>query len=648
MDTQIEELKEIFNQFYYKLLSDPYYANFFNTYSQVDTLIEKKQIFFILDVVSLLSDGNETEAYKKMLSVASLHKRLNISSYFMFKGIEILQDLMEDAIELKHLSLDSKMVKKYFHLMKKSTAEVYIKSLIDDALVLLKVNNKWQKHQKENLEKIKEFVERENIDNSFRSFIKCPLEEYIESIEFKVKTALNKKDRYKFQLYHNQFHRLLKEFAELFEKQQYLESTLIVEDIVNIALILNTLIEDIELRWELKKEESYSNYLMETARKFSIKVIPPQFGKNLDKKIVYEVYKFLQSLYEGDKNIFIFIHNNTINIICEDIEFDFELLTKKLKTFCKEKCIIEESIMKIASLDVSLYHKQKLNEKLIVEITKIIEKKIKQMKSKEIILIHDFTPEIEQIIQEAKENLEIKDIIKEAVKKKDVSIFVQEIVNLQNLEIIAGEILARIFKEDKPIPAYRFIEIIREENLETEFDIAVLKSVEKNMHLLSYNKIFINIFPNSLEVVDMVEQLNRLLEKAKSLNKLIILEITEYNLIDYSTITEILRKKNVEIAFDDFGIGYTNFELVGTLASHSKANTLKIDGSLVKNIDNPVYKSILKAIATFASESKLNVIFEFIENEEVLEKVKKLVEGLKLNVCGQGWYFSKPHPVNSN
>ena len=70
---------------------------------------------------------------------------------------------------------------------------------------------------------------------------------------------------------------------------------------------------------------------------------------------------------------------------------------------------------------------------------------------------------------------------------------------------------------------------------------------------------------------------------------------------------------------------------------------LKIDGSLVKNIvTDPYSLNVLETIITFAKKEKLQVIAEFVENEEIFNIINAL--GIDFS---QGYYFAKPEPLES-
>jgi EAL domain-containing protein (putative c-di-GMP-specific phosphodiesterase class I) len=90
----------------------------------------------------------------------------------------------------------------------------------------------------------------------------------------------------------------------------------------------------------------------------------------------------------------------------------------------------------------------------------------------------------------------------------------------------------------------------------------------------------------------------------------------------------------VKIAIDDFGSGYSNFERLVDF----QPDILKIDGSLIKNIvDDSFSEHVVKAIVTFAKNENIQTVAEFVENKDILNKIKSL--GIDYS---QGFYIGKP------
>ena len=90
----------------------------------------------------------------------------------------------------------------------------------------------------------------------------------------------------------------------------------------------------------------------------------------------------------------------------------------------------------------------------------------------------------------------------------------------------------------------------------------------------------------------------------------------------------------VRISIDDFGSGYSNFIYLVEL----KPSFIKIDGSIVKNIDSdPDSYQITQSIVEFAKRLKIQTIAEYVHSKNIYEILKDMdVDGF------QGYYISEP------
>ncbi|XOB63813.1 EAL domain-containing protein [Campylobacterota bacterium DY0563] len=118
----------------------------------------------------------------------------------------------------------------------------------------------------------------------------------------------------------------------------------------------------------------------------------------------------------------------------------------------------------------------------------------------------------------------------------------------------------------------------------------------------------------------------------------IIFEILESDYIkDFSIVEGFIKSIRIygcKIAIDDFGSGYSSVENILKL----KPDIIKIDGSLIKNIDfSNESKTIVKNIIIMARELGAKTVAEYVHFLEVFEIVKYL--GVDFV---QGFYLAKP------
>lgn len=109
-------------------------------------------------------------------------------------------------------------------------------------------------------------------------------------------------------------------------------------------------------------------------------------------------------------------------------------------------------------------------------------------------------------------------------------------------------------------------------------------------------------------------------------------DIKEINLFQMAV--NHYEKQNYQIAIDDFGRGYANFNRIFFL--HPKY--VKIDMSLISNINNDSVKSsLVEGLAKFCHSENISMIAEGIETEE------ELIQLIRLGVdYGQGYFLGKP------
>jgi EAL domain-containing protein (putative c-di-GMP-specific phosphodiesterase class I) len=227
------------------------------------------------------------------------------------------------------------------------------------------------------------------------------------------------------------------------------------------------------------------------------------------------------------------------------------------------------------------------------------------------------------------------------LKNKDVDIVFQPIYNVHSKEIYTLEVLGRIVDNDKLIPAGVFIDKIYEMNLIEKFDVLILDRLMEKEKIIKQvaDKIFINISFQSLLNSEYLEKLTYVLNH---LNIGMILELTEQKFVEnLDLVVDIHKKYGIEFAVDDFGTGYSSLKTVVDLVKEGVLKILKIDGSLIKDIETDEYmRKIVKIISRLGTELDLKTVAEYVENEEVYE----LLRFYRIDLA-QGFYLSKPKTI---
>ena len=253
----------------------------------------------------------------------------------------------------------------------------------------------------------------------------------------------------------------------------------------------------------------------------------------------------------------------------------------------------------------------------------------------------------------AKEKHEIYSIaskINNAIENNRMVPAYQAIVDLQTRQTVAEEALARMIDETgKPIEAIEFISAATALQLTHLIDFQIIKQTigrcavnmatggERIAH-------FVNLSGDLLLHQDVVHEL---FDEAKAacLNcaidpnstKPIVLEITERQLLgDMNAVKAKLAPFldfGMRLAVDDFGSGYSSFQYLAELP----VSFLKIEGSLIKQINDKRIRQIIKRINDIAKDLGLITIAEFVENADTADILCDI--GID---WAQGYFFGRP------
>lgn len=227
-------------------------------------------------------------------------------------------------------------------------------------------------------------------------------------------------------------------------------------------------------------------------------------------------------------------------------------------------------------------------------------------------------------------------ILKNALENDRIVPFFQPIYNNETGQIQKYEALVRLIKEDgEVVSPFFFLEVVKKSKL---YPLLTKRMIEKSFEIFKDKEYELSI-NLSVDDISNMETIKFILDKLSKIDftHRIAFEILESEGIEnYEEVQEFIKQVKAmgcKIAIDDFGVGYSNFEYLINL----DVDYLKIDGSLIKNIDRDTFEIIIETIVNFTKRVDIKTVAEFVSSEEIFDKVKKL----NINFS-QGYLLGKP------
>ena len=236
-----------------------------------------------------------------------------------------------------------------------------------------------------------------------------------------------------------------------------------------------------------------------------------------------------------------------------------------------------------------------------------------------------------------KKNLQTVKVIRDAIKNDDVVIQFQAIYNNIKNKIDKYETLVRIKKDDKLIYPNDFISIAKDiKKYKTLTKIVIDKSFE---YFKDKDYEFsINL---TLEDINDEEIKSHLFKQIKHYNisEKLVLEIVESeaieNIEEFKEFLKDIKSYGCQVAIDDFGSGYSNYEYIIKLSEY--IDYVKLDGSLITTVHkDPKVHVLVGSIKFICDTLQIKLIAEYVEDLELFEYVKSM--GIDYS---QGYYIGK-------
>jgi len=551
-------------------------------------------------------------------------------------------------------------VKKYIERLANAIAKVYIKK---DIQILKEIEDSPFVNYvlyKSNLEWIKQIIKAvEKDDMTHFPLIPAKDSEFIKYLEYpeSIMVCMDANLCSYLEELHKLIFKTAYSFYVFYTKGNYAEAYLVEKDFIKQVFKLMKTVAELYFITFSDLETNFFNlvgYVAGSDKRQFVSIIDIQDLKTLNKiygegiitQAITEIEKEIKNVLEGKWNRALLIRGVTANFYMFNTDYTYEEikdLVAKISRIVNKKLIIDDKEIElktvIGTLEIEPY-----SEITGEEVRKILFhlKEESKKREKRMLLILDETEKTE-ILQWINQRYQNVSFIKKSIFGRKIELVFQPVIDINTGKIEFVEALVRIVNgEGRLIPAGVFIDLVYELGLISELDGIVLELIKEKQEIISRitRNVLINVSYKSLISNKFNEKLK---ETIKSLDKInLVFELTEQQLVENISIVENLRNKvGLKFAVDDFGAGYSSLKTVADLAEKDILKILKIDGTLIKDLDK--HKNIQKIvyiISILCESLNLKAVAEFVENKRSLDTLKDM--GIHY---AQGFYISKPKTI---
>jgi diguanylate cyclase (GGDEF)-like protein/PAS domain S-box-containing protein len=244
------------------------------------------------------------------------------------------------------------------------------------------------------------------------------------------------------------------------------------------------------------------------------------------------------------------------------------------------------------------------------------------------------------------ESLQLEMDLRHSLDRDGFTVYYQPIFDLKSHRITGFEALARWYHPDRGFlfPS-KFIPLAEETGLIVSLGQWVMRTACQQLKqwqlqgwLDQQVTMSVNVAGKQFSQTDLLSDIQSILRNVKLAPQNLRVEVTEGIILQNEKIVittlEKVREIGVDIAIDDFGIGYSSLSRLQNLP----VDTLKLDRAFIHKMAQSVRnEEFVKAIINLAHTLNVSIVAEGIETEWQKEKLKTF--GCHY---GQGFWFSEP------
>ena len=666
-------LNRVFNLFYHNLLNLPHLSSFFPSPHMFKGLVQKQSTL----MANLLLD--KENSLKNYESVILLHHKIGLPQEDFIDSMEFIKGQLLNLSEKGKIPFSPQKIESLFHELTELSYEIYLTEDLKD------LRKTWKKFlayipeiasdQIKLLEALEQACllrgeEKNQTAHELIAFliknVSCfEANHYFSSADFLLKSYSARDVSLALQKLNEELYNLVCHLTKYIRNRNYKYAYRTWSRLSEKSKLLLLYSIFLKYKWEVSKEKSLSEFLLDPLfeeKLFSLIFIPTDIDKLAIR--VFKIFSLILIKLINESSYGIgtaFIHEDREREIyrCyviyltesekrEWVKSSIKKLLKKAEEItCKKLSISEKQLSKYIKAVVISGDTVKLSaisrEDFPIFIDSIEETVKEKFPSKTVVEISDLS----ETIKEFQEIIASIKALREPERENYLRLFGQPIINLYSQNREGIEILSRIVLPDgRVVPPYKFLKVVKKLKFTAQFDRAVLQKIKEFIEKCDEKercKLFVNLYPTSCYSHEVLEKLKQI--KALALKKgiEIVAEVIETEDVDIGKVIPSLSSHNFQIAIDDFGTGYSNFERIAQLIEYESLKYIKIDGSLVKRAKKErVFKAIVETITSLANKLNKSVIYEFVEDEELLSTLKEIGKGSAL---GQGYFLGKPEPI---
>lgn len=236
--------------------------------------------------------------------------------------------------------------------------------------------------------------------------------------------------------------------------------------------------------------------------------------------------------------------------------------------------------------------------------------------------------------------------IRVAISRRQFYLVYQPIFSLKTSRLVGVEALVRWrHPSGENVSPVRFVATAERSNLIHELSIYILREAcsqackwheRGQAENIAPWHISVNISGRDLELFDLAERVESILKETGLPPDILQIELTETELAFKGAGEQLkqLRRLGIQIAIDDFGIGYSSLSYLHRF----RVDSIKIDRSVISGIGtNASDQALARGIVLLARSMGLNTIAEGLESEEQ-HRIGKVLQFDYV----QGYYYAKP------